>query len=246
MKADVFPHRPAPAKLRIPSWVPRAVAAKARASYVEVSALEPPKYAVVFTKYLFLLIRDQRMRIVWRELQRRERTGAYIHPATRSIMAMDDDDRQAAAMVQLFNATFGYAVAPGVTVTQRRAEQRRNDLRKKARAMRIDAVCGAFGEAVSFGSGRNIWTDERRQRLVAAAETYETIAAETYAADMKDSVQRDSVDRSARWLARAVSAQFQHLFGSAFYGLTATIVSVVLGREIDTGVVRQWCSPPCS
>ena len=173
MKADVFPHRPAPAKLRIPSWVPPAVAASARANYAAVSVLDPPKYAVVFTKYLILLIRDRHMRTVWRELQRRERTGAYMHPATRSIMAKDNDDRQGATMVQLFNAMFSYAVAPGITVTRQWAEQRRNDLCKKARAMRIDAASGALGEAISFSSGRNIWADERRQRLIAAAETYE-------------------------------------------------------------------------
>lgn len=111
--------------------------------------------------------------------------------------------------------------------------------------MRIDAGMGELLEVISFGGERDIWTDERRRRLLAAAETYDEIATETYAADTSTALDRDRGNRGARWFARAVSSRCQELFGSPLYGLTAIMSSVVLGRDIEPPVVRQWCSAPC-
>jgi hypothetical protein len=247
MKADVLPRSPSVPKLRIPSWVPRAVAASAREAYAVASQREPDEFgfAEVVKKYLLLLVRDPRMRAVWHELCRRHRNGTYMHPATPLTTLADDDERQGAAMVELFGAALKYAMAPGITFTRWQVEWRRADLLEQARALRIDAAMGALLEAISFGGERDIWTDERRRRLLAAAEAYDAIAAETYAADTSAALDRERGDRAARWFARAVSRQFQELFGPHFYGLTAIVASVVLGREIEARDVRQWCSPPC-
>ena len=46
-----------------------------------------------------------------------------------------------------------------------------------------------------------------------------------------------------RWVALTIGNTFRTLFGSPMYGLTATITSVVLGREIELRTVRQWLPP---
>ena len=47
-------------------------------------------------------------------------------------------------------------------------------------------------------------------------------------------------DGQARWVALTIGNTFRTLFGKSMYGLTATITSVVLGREIELRTVRQW------
>ena len=47
-------------------------------------------------------------------------------------------------------------------------------------------------------------------------------------------------DGRARWVALTIGNTFRTLFGKPMYGLTATITSVVLGREIKLRTVRQW------
>ena len=272
MKANVAPTKPAHApKLHIPSWVPPQVAQRARENYKDWRWLAD--YALTgpdrddleqIVEFQIPLIRDQRMRRVWYELSRRRREdGTFMHPATPSryragifmepvaapsIEAADADARQGEAMVQLFETALKCRFArevPGIAMTHRQAEQKRDDFLAKSMALMDDATAGGFFEIVLFDGERNIMTEERSVRLRAAAAVYEEIAFETFAADMRTALERDSGDAEARWLARAIASKCQSLFGSAMYGVTATITSVALGREISQRTVRQWCTPPC-
>ncbi|MFZ2137145.1 MAG: hypothetical protein WAV78_09510, partial [Xanthobacteraceae bacterium] len=87
--------------------------------------------------------------------------------------------------------------------------------------------------------------DGRWRCLSDAAQVYEEMAAENYAANMQGASDRNRGDATARWFARAVSDQCRTLFGSPMYGLVAIIASVTLGRKIEPRMVRQWCAPPC-
>jgi hypothetical protein len=244
MKADLQKAAP---PLRIPFWVPESVAQVARQTYAEASkhvdGFSVEEIASV-SKFLIPLVRDQRMRGVWHELSRR-RNGIFLHPAS-IVQGPLSDNRQAAAMAELFEAAVTYRLKPGVTTTRRRAEQRRNEFLAKAQALRIDTAMGGLLDVIAFGGERDIWTDKRRRRLAAAADAYQEIAAATFAADMKAALERDSGDASARWYARSVARQCDRLFGSPLYGLTAIITSVAWDRKIAPQSVRQWCKLPCS
>src|SRR5262249_15979493 len=60
----------------------------------------------------------------------------------------------------------------------------------------------------------------------------------------KDFVLEREHDGTARQLALTISDKFRELFGKPMYGLTATITSVVLGREIESRTARQGGGNP--
>ena len=51
-------------------------------------------------------------------------------------------------------------------------------------------------------------------------------------------------DGRARWVALTIADTFRILFGKPMYGLTATIASVILDREIEPRTVQQWVKYP--
>jgi hypothetical protein len=84
-------------------------------------------------------------------------------------------------------------------------------------------------------------------RLTAAAETYEQLAK-----NMEDhlppvptvlDLDRAHGDPTKRWLAFAISWECRIMFASPLYGVTAIIMSVILGREITPRAVRQMVLP---
>ena len=103
--------------LRIPTWVPRSVAAAACEEYdAAVDELYLPKFPLP-------LLSDERMRGVWLELQRRRSGGGFLHPADRSISAASAEERQAVAMEMLFRAAVKYTIRPGLTMTRQTEEE---------------------------------------------------------------------------------------------------------------------------
>jgi hypothetical protein len=50
-------------------------------------------------------------------------------------------------------------------------------------------------------------------------------------------------DGRARGVALTIANKTHELFGRPMYGLTSTITSVVLGREVTRRRIRQWCNP---
>jgi hypothetical protein len=245
MKADVLPAVTVE-PLRIPSWVPQSVAHVVRQKASEEAV----------TPLLISLVQDQRMRGVWYELGRRHRDGTFMHPAAAwwyFDATTNAEERQGVTLTKLLNAVLRYVAQPGVTSTRRKVEQRRSHNLKMAKQLRIDA--NALRVDKSDARWRYVLrpdeSGKRRCRLIAAAETYEECAKN----DEEDLqiegcyfwhgpliLDRDRGDPADRWLACAISSTCRTLFSSPMYGITATIMSVALGRTITPRAVRQWCA----
>jgi hypothetical protein len=264
MKADVFPVLPG---LGIPSWVPEPIAQCARTKHaaavdwVYEGALKESGYfddyfdmpfddvprewidelirddvaranvadqigdelADITAQYLPLAC-DPRMKQVWRELSRQS-NGAFLNPAR---VASQD-----AAMLEVFKVALACQQERGSTMTRGELEQRRDRYLAKAAELRDDAF-------TMLGGNDGM---KRLLKLCDVARVYEDRANEINAASIKTSLKRKH-DGQGRWVAVAISDTFCRLFGSPMYGLTATITSVILGRDIDSSTVRYWCDKP--
>jgi hypothetical protein len=196
------------------------------------------------------LVSDPQMRGVWRELSR-PRNGAFLHPA-RAPSAADAKERQAAAMVEVFKTAFACQVETAFAcqeeraaiTTRGKAEQQRRRYLARAEELGRDAFT-MLTQPLLF-CGKNILHDNRRmelgRKLNAAADAYKEYARGITSA--QPSMPERGHDGRAHWVALTIGSKFRDLFGKPMYGLTATIASVVLGREIDRRTVRQWCAHP--
>jgi hypothetical protein len=207
-----------------------------------------------------LLVSDPRMRGVWRELSRR-RNGGFLHPArapsTQEAVTVELFERalacgllhparapstQEAAMVELFDTALACRKWPWTTTTRGEVERQCRRFLAKAEELENDTISMMTHPLPC--RGMDFWTLEPRgelgQKLMRAADAckeYARILDSTKCFTLK----REH-DSSGRQLALTISDKFRALFGSPMYGLTATIASVVLGREIDPRTVRRWCA----
>jgi hypothetical protein len=269
VKADVFPAA-IPPKLDIPSWVPDVIAQSVSARYAADAAWlyrEALRESGYFglddfgfdradklpDEYLDALIRDDvalregavdlarddladttgrylplacdpRMEGVWRELSKHGSSGGFLHPANGT-----DQD---AAMLELFDTAVMCRKRPGTTMTQRQAELGRDRWLAKAGKLQDDARI--IMVASSFDASH-----ERFRKLVAAAQVYEDYANEVYATLSAMALERKH-DGQGRWVALTIGNKFHALFGKPMYGLTRTVVSIILGREIKYSTVCKW------
>jgi hypothetical protein len=201
-------------------------------------------------KLLNRLVCDKRMRRVWRELLRQRRDGEFMYPARSSEPEKDKDTRQSEAMALLFcQIAFRAALSQREkVVTYQKAKQRHKELLDKAKQLRVDAH-GLFIESTyrsPLNSSRLSYGDllQRLRDLHHAAQILESYAAENLAFEMKTALKRDRGGGDIRWTALSLAETCHILFGSPLYGVTATIVSVALGRDINARTVRQWCAHP--
>jgi hypothetical protein len=200
------------------------------------------------------LVCDPQMRGVWKELSRRRRDGTFLYPARDAWWerrmffllpvggapsAADARERQDKAVVELFDTVLACRLLHLATTTRRQAEQQRDHYLAKAHELERDALTMV---APSLVTGFVDKRDERWRRLREAAKTYKDYAHETYTAAIRVSLERNH-DGRARWVALTIVNKFHELFGLLMYGLTATITSVVLGRNVSPRAVRQWCHP---
>jgi hypothetical protein len=185
------------------------------------------------------LVSNLRMRGVWRELSR-QRNGAFLHPA-RAPSPADAKERQAAAMVEVFNTALECQEKRAAITTRGKAEQQRRRYLARAKELERDAYT-MLSQPLLF-CGKNILHDNQRnklwRKLNAAADAYQEYARAITAAAMPE---REH-DGRAHWVALTIGNKFRDLFGSPMYRSTATITSVVLGRQIDSRRTRQWCAP---
>jgi hypothetical protein len=123
------------------------------------------------------------------------------------------------------------ALRPGRTLSRRQAERERNRLLDMAERLRNEVIT----------------EPEDVLRLTAAAETYEQLAKniEQTGGPVPEVLDLDRAhgDPTERWLAFAISWECRIMFASPLYGVTAIIMSVVLGREITPREVRQMVLP---
>jgi hypothetical protein len=227
-----------PRPLRIPAWVPEPIARYATATYgADVGR--------VCQAALKSLACDRRMEGVWRELSRHACDGAFLYPA-RPLSAPSAKDRQNAAMLRLFNVAYTCRGLHGkTTMTRSQIEQQHNRFLAKAEELKTDALMMRMqprlsdelvDEARAYeGYASN---EERYQKLLAAAQAYEDYASEL---SFAGALERRH-DGRGRWVALTIADTVRTLFGQPMYGLTATITSVVLGREIKRRTVQHWCT----
>jgi hypothetical protein len=222
MKADALP-------TAIPEWVPASVARINRNS-----------------RHGLPLLQDPRMRNVWGPLSRR-RNGGFLYPASMSTPGESAEERQDNAMAALFRYTLFAMMLPKTVVTRRQAELKRDRLLAKARELQADAEAWLIDAPTS--GPFELFSDEDApnpcwQRLMAASKAYEEMARKIYEADTQLPLERDrGGDGDVRWFALAIANQCQLLFGSPMYGISATITSVALGREVTARTVRDWLDP---
>src|SRR5262249_2510244 len=187
------------------------------------------------------LVCDHRMRGVWRELTR-QRNGAFLHPAGAPSVA-NAKERQGRAMVKVFNTALACQEQRRATTARGKAELQRRRYLAKAKELQRDALTMTT-QPLLF-CGKTILTDKQRhklwQKLENAADAYEEYARAINVAKL--SMLEREHDGRARWVVLTIGDKFRSLFGLPMYGLTATITSVVLGRDIDPRTVRQWCAP---
>jgi hypothetical protein len=168
---------------------------------------------------------DRRMKGVWRELSRHNSNGGFLRPA----IGIDQD----AAMLELFDTALACRKLPGATTTRRQAELGRDRWLAKAVELRDDA-------GIILALSPLDACLERCRKLADAAQAYEDYAREVYAASFGEMALERKHDGRARWVALTIGNKFRALFGSPMYSSTATITSVILGREIESGTVCKW------
>ena len=144
-------------------------------------------------------------------------------------IGIDQDE----ALFELFDTAVMCRKLPGATTTRRQAELGRDRWLAKAGELRDDA-------RILMASSPHDLCLQRYRKLEDAAQVCEDYARELYAASFGEMALERRHDGRARWVALTIGNKLHALFGLSMYGLTTTITSVVLGREVELRTVRQW------
>jgi hypothetical protein len=201
--------------LQIPEWVPDYIADKAR-ELREKHSGNPTALALIER-----LTGHPDMRSVWKELTKQTRenyrpTGKPLHKLTEGFATTD----RKAALAEF------YELACNVDRLTRELPLPNPERigAKKAEALRADAE--RLEKALKPPrAGR-----EGAKRLRRAAEVYERI-------------QYKPGDR-AKHIACELAHWLKSIFGSPMYKTTATVTSIITGREISQRQVRTWLLDP--
>lgn len=228
MKADVS--RP----LRIPAWVPKPVAAKAR----ELSQCSPP---MVSPALMHALLANKRMRWVWIELSKRQGDG-YLHPARR--LKGSGIDPQGFGMAALFAAT--------ITLMQDAAYRVSYENRKEAQTARdayaltaqnLRTLARVLAELLP--SNHRLYqrfqqaNSEDVRKLNDAAGVLEQLAQEGQGA-MLELPARDRGNALVRNITGELVGVCRRIFSTPLYGSVAIIASVALESDISESTIRTW------
>jgi hypothetical protein len=239
-------------KLRVPHWVPKPVADYARREYAAQHSLFINFKGKNWTQKWSLheiwpdntsIIRltcDPRMRVVWQELRRRHTDGSFMWPANTMTEAPSPEERQNAAMAELFRAVELCKMRASIAVTRREAEQRHREVLEKAKQLRDDATVLLVRGLERFGNGD--LQCKRFRVMMAAVQVFKEYAKENFEYELRTASERKTRNARGydRWFVLNVADKCQALFGNHMYGVTATIASVALNRNIGERLVRQW------
>jgi hypothetical protein len=180
---------------------------------------------------------------VWRALSKQNAGGSFLLPASVSVPGASAEERQIGAMSALLDAALDAMILSEAVITRRQAEEKRNRFLAKAEELRADAD---EWNRKAPAACKGLWHEERHddydRRLLAASDAYEEMAFDWYEADIRWAVERARADGRAKWYAHIIADKCRALFGSAMYGITATITSVALSQGIGESTVQQWCS----
>ena len=220
--------RDAPGSLPLLPWVPDAVAYAARALYADAVRRHDNQYLEVLKR----LVTDCRMQPAWAQLLKRRRkqyrsTEPFFHPA-KPVWDIPDNtlERQHRAIGSLLFLAVNLAVDSARVMTRREVETvRRKALDDASKLRDVAKFLSPPDPALEAADAR-----EREAALWGAAYSGPLV------------VQRDMGDARARYFVILFASQCRQLFGSPLYGLTATVASVALGRQLTPRPVRQWVS----
>jgi len=241
VKADV----PRVPQLRIPAWVPKQVADKAR----EFARRDPP---VISPARLKALATNKRMKWVWRELSKRQGNG-YYHPVRALPKKLAPVvDWQAAGMAFLFSQVIEIVRAElfrtMMTASRKETETARDAYASTAGNLR--SLAQTFAEVAA----RHIPADypdphrveaflrrdaEQRRKLIEAAEVLEELVQieQEAAAEFP---KRDRNNASARRVTGELVKSCRIIFGKSLFGVVAIIASIVLESKISESTIRGW------
>jgi hypothetical protein len=225
-----------------PPWVPTPVAQAAlvlRADHLKHHVkCDSCEYILVLES----LLTNWRMKVVWKELSKRRRenyrsTKAFKYQSQLSWIGPDDaDSSQNNAMRSLLYFVLNHAVNGARVMTRAEVLMLHSRLLNEAETLRTAATLirrrnpnQAAAAQVNDDTARACEADAA---LLAADESNRLV------------VERRRGDGQARCFAILLAGRFRQLFGSPMYGLTATVVSVALRRQITNRAVREWCSTP--
>ena len=158
----------------------------------------------------------------------------------------DADARHGEAMVALLDAIVRYAMAPGITLTVREAEQRRDQALNTMEALSRDLVdFDGFNLRQPTAVMEDISADMEDISAVAnAILVYRRLVEDRFQAEMKIATKNASNRHQDRWLVLKIAKVLERLYGKRLYGNTAAIVSELTGRKIKKSAVRYWAGPP--
>jgi hypothetical protein len=228
MKAD------APRPLRIPAWVPKLVAERAR----ELARRSPPKASPALLR---ALATDKRMRWVWRELSKRHGDG-YLHPVQPLKQPVADPQGQGMAL--LFSHTL--AIMQDVPYrlsfeSRKEAEVARDTFSMMAWTLRT--LAQAFVEALppahqNYEAFRRLNSEDVR-KLEDAAGVLEQLAQDDHEHAL-ELPERGRGNALARHVSGELVKTCRIIFCASLYGTVATITSVLLDSDISEGTIRAW------
>jgi hypothetical protein len=230
MKADI----PRPPQLRIPAWVPKQVAEKAR----ELARAEPP---VASPATLRALATNRRMKWVWTELRKQHGDG-YLHPVRP--LKEPVADPQGFGMALLFSHT--------LTIVQDAPYRLSFESRKEAEAARdtysmmawdLRTLARAFVETLppdhrNYETFRRLNSEDVR-KLEDAAGVLEQLAQDEqeHALELPE---RDRGNALARYVTGELVKTCCTIFDTPLYGVVAAIATVALGLDIPVSTIRSW------
>jgi hypothetical protein len=242
--------------LEIHDWVPRAVAAVAQTLYLE-AIVRPTDAFGAYTNALRCVATDERMREVWKEINRRggglAQAGQYAHPArpknvrdclhfrTVEHLSQQPDERD---RVQEQAAAILFLVVTGFFIRDRRfgiGPRTRTQVEANLAAKALDELAASnendarryddLGYQQKAHILRELAADSRSQANLRRPDP-----RDPWIVERKSSRFGDNWDRG---LIIEITQTCRFLFGTQLLGTAATLSNVALGRDdITKGTVQ--------
>jgi hypothetical protein len=236
MKADA----PRVPKLRIPAWVPKQVAAKARELSRNGMALSDRSLLVAseadFQRLLRALTTKPRMKWVWRELGKRQGDG-YLHPA-RSLRKPVADPQGRAMTVLFFHAL---KIACEVSLDRVSVASRKEVAEVPEQCANMARTLHDMAEALLEPTPDQLNREDAR-KLEDAAEVLDRMAQDYAAGDHRE---RDHGNALTRHVTGELVKACRIIFRRSMYRTVGTIAGVLLGvSNIPASTMRNWHPDP--
>jgi hypothetical protein len=223
----------------LPDWLPPDVLKSFQR--IEAQSLPGEQRTV-----LLRLATDGRMRKVWTELCRRNRSNRqFVNAAnaSRELPSLTKEEVQAKALGEIFHFAFCAARDKRMVSKPEDVAQEKEKLTQKAAILRELAE---MVEVSSFTIERAIPDAASRQLAIADAAALVRVASwlEHVAAALRPPsdplmVQHHRGDPVVRGVQIEIAAQLKEMFGKVLHGTAATLTSVALATETSERVTRS-------